>query len=76
MLKHLAAAAVAAALIALPAAPSFAQAPATAPAAEKKTTPQQQKMKDCAVKWGDYKKEKNVKGKAEHQKFMSGCLKG
>ena len=72
MLKHLAAAAVATALIALPAAPSFAQAPAT----EKKTTPQQQKMKDCSAKWGDYKKEKNVKGKAEHQKFMSTCLKG
>ena len=73
MLKHLAVAAVATALIALPAAPSFAQAPA---ATEKKTTPQQQKMKDCSAKWGDYKKEKNVKGKAEHQKFMSSCLKG
>ena len=71
MLKHLAAAAIAGALIALPAAPSFAQA-----TTEKKATPQQQKMKDCAVKWGDYKKEKNVKGKAEHNKFMSGCLKG
>jgi len=68
MLKHLAAVAVATALIALPAAPSFAQ--------EKKATPQQQKMKDCAAKWGDYKKEKNVKGKAEHRKFMSSCLKG
>jgi hypothetical protein len=68
-------AALAGALIALPAAPSFAQAPAPAPS-EKKLTPQQQKMKDWAVKWGDYKKDKNVKGKAEHDKFMSGCLKG
>jgi hypothetical protein len=33
-------------------------------------------MKDCAVKWGDYKKEKNVKGRAEYRKFMSTCLKG
>ena len=73
MLKHIVAAAIAGALIALPAAPSFAQAPVTT---EKKLTPQQQKMKDCAAKWGDYKKEKNVKGKAEHNKFMSGCLKG
>jgi len=70
MLKHLAAAAVATALIALPAAPSFAQA------ASGKRTAQQQKMKDCAAKWGDYKKEKNVKGRTEHRKFMSTCLKG
>jgi hypothetical protein len=33
-------------------------------------------MKDCAVKWADYKKEKNVKGRAEYRKFMSTCLKG
>jgi hypothetical protein len=33
-------------------------------------------MKDCAAKWGDYKKEKNVKGRAEYRKFMSPCLKG
>jgi hypothetical protein len=70
MLKCLRAAAIAGALIAIPAAPSFAQAP------EKKVSPQQQKMKDCAAKWGDYKKEKNVKGRDEHRKFMSGCLKG
>jgi len=42
---------------------------------KKELTPQQQKMKDCAGKWGDYKKEKNVKGQAEYRKFMSGCLK-
>jgi hypothetical protein len=33
-------------------------------------------MKDCAAKWGDYKKEKHVKGRAEYRKFMSPCLKG
>jgi hypothetical protein len=94
MLKYLRAAAIAGALIAIPAAPSFAQAttekattektdkkPAkkTAKAtatSEKKVSAQQQKMKDCAGKWGDYKKEKNVKGRTEHRKFMSGCLKG
>ena len=88
MLKHLWAAAIAGALIAIPAAPAFAQAtteksektakkPAktTAATSEKKLSPQQQKMKDCGGKWGDYKKEKNVKGQAEYRKFMSGCLK-
>ena len=88
MLKHLWAAAIAGALIAIPAAPTFAQAtteksektaktPAktTAATSEKKLSPQQQKMKDCGGKWGDYKKEKNVKGRAEYRKFMSGCLK-
>ena len=68
MLKLVAAATVATALIALPAAPSFAQ--------EKKSTPQQQKMKDCGAKWQAYKKEKNVKGRAEYRKFTSTCLKG
>ena len=46
-----------------------------AEAAKKELTPQQQKMKDCSAKWGDYKKEKKVSGKVEHNKFMSGCLK-
>lgn len=41
----------------------------------KKLTPQQQKMKDCAAKWGEEKKAKNVKGRAAYNKFMSGCLK-
>jgi hypothetical protein len=85
MLKHLLAAAVAAALIGVPLAPAFAQAAtektekkaAAKPAkAEKKLTAQQQKMKDCGPKWADYKKEKNVKGRAEYRKFMSTCLKG
>jgi len=45
-------------------------------AKKKELTPQQQKMKDCSAKWGDYKKEKKVSGKTEHNKFMSTCLKG
>ncbi len=44
-------------------------------AAEKKLTPQQQKMKDCGAKWQEHKKAKKVKGKTEYQKFLSGCLK-
>ena len=85
MLKHILAAAMAAALIAAPVAPAFAQAATeksdtkgskkTAKTSEKKLTPQQQKMKDCGPKWADYKKEKNVKGRAEYRKFMSTCLK-
>ena len=86
MLKHILAAAVATALIAAPLAPAFAQATTeksdkkakrkAAKKSEKKLTAQQQKMKDCAPKWADYKKEKNVKGRAEYRKFMSTCLKG
>jgi hypothetical protein len=84
MFKHLLAAAIATALLAAPLAPAFAQA-ATEKAdtkkakkttkAKKELTPQQQKMKDCGPKWADYKKEKNVKGRAEYRKFMSTCLK-
>jgi Ni/Co efflux regulator RcnB len=83
MLKYVLAAAVVFALIAAPAAPSFAQAAATEKTEKKaakkpsaKQAAQQQKMKDCAAKWGDYKKEKKVEGRTEHRKFMSGCLKG
>jgi Ni/Co efflux regulator RcnB len=76
MLKHVLAAAMAAALIAAPVAPAFAQAATEKSDTKKKLTPQQQKMKDCAPKWAAYKKEKNVKGRAEHNKFMSTCLKG
>jgi hypothetical protein len=54
--------------------------PATAedkkPAAEKKVTAQQQRMKDCAAKWKDEKKAKDVKGREAYRTFMSGCLKG
>jgi Ni/Co efflux regulator RcnB len=85
MFKHLLAAALATALVAAPLAPAFAQAAtettsakktAKATKAKKELTPQQQKMKDCGPKWADYKKEKNVKGRAEYRKFMSTCLKG
>ncbi len=43
---------------------------------KKELTPQQQKMKDCAVKWGDEKKAKKVSGRKAYNEFMSGCLKG
>ena len=86
MLKHILATAVATALITAPLAPAFAQATTTeksgkkekkaAKKSERKLTAQQQKMKDCAPKWADYKKEKKVKGRAEYRKFMSTCLKG
>ena len=42
---------------------------------KKATTPQQQKMKDCAAKWGEEKKTKNVSGRKAHNEFMSTCLK-
>ena len=70
MFKHVLAALLAAALLSIPIASDDAAT------AEKKLSPQQQKMKDCAGKWGDYKKEKNVKGRAEYRKFMGSCLKG
>ena len=85
MLKSMLAAAVAVALITAPVAPAVAQGKTetsksetakTAKKADKKLTPQQQKMKDCGAKWQAYKKEKNVKGKAEYQKFLKTCLKG
>ena len=78
MFKALLAAAMATALLTAPPAPALAQdKPAkTESKAAKKLTPQQQKMKDCAAKWGDEKKAKKVSGRAEYNKFMSGCLKG
>ena len=42
---------------------------------EKKLTPQQQRMKDCAAKWKEEKKTKNVKGREAYRKFLSSCLK-
>ena len=45
-------------------------------AAKKELTPQQQKMKDCAGKWGEEKKAKKVSGQKAYREFMSGCLKG
>ena len=41
----------------------------------KQPTPQQQKMKDCSVKWGDEKAKTGAKGSAAYRKFMSNCLK-
>jgi hypothetical protein len=75
---------MATALLAAPLAPAFTQAAAEktdtkatkTAKAKKELTPQQQKMKDCAAKWADYKKEKNVKGRAEYRKLMSTCPKG
>ena len=44
---------------------------------EKTLTPQQQKMKDCAAKWGEAKKaDSNLKGRKAYNDFMSKCLKG
>ena len=43
---------------------------------KKALSPQQQKMKDCAGKWGEEKKAKKVKGRKAYNEFMSGCLKG
>jgi hypothetical protein len=45
-------------------------------AAEKKLTPQQQKMKDCAGKWNARPDKSKVKGRDAYRKFMSVCLKG
>jgi len=47
----------------------------TKAATKKELTPQQQKMKDCSVKWGEEKKAKKVSGKKAHDEFMSTCLK-
>ena len=47
----------------------------TAAAVKKEMSPQQQKMKDCAAKWGEEKKTKNVSGRKAHNEFMSTCLK-
>jgi type II secretory pathway component PulL len=90
MLKRLLVAAMAVALITAPVASAYAQATTTekAKTAKPKTekaktekvakplTPQQQKMKDCAAKWNEEKAAKKVSGRAAHNKFMSGCLKG
>jgi len=90
MFKFAMAALTAAALIAAPAASAFAQAQTEKSdtrseraakktpekKAERKLTVQQQKMKDCGAKWQSYKKEKNVSGRTEYRKFVSGCLKG
>jgi hypothetical protein len=44
--------------------------------AAKKSSAQNEKMKDCAAKWGEEKKAKKVSGQKAHRAFMSTCLKG
>ena len=68
MMKRIFAAAIASAFLVVAIAP-------TAIAQEKKPTPQQQKMKDCAAKWKDEKAKTGAKGREAYKTFMSGCLK-
>ena len=71
--------ALAAAIFAAPVAPASAEMAAPtkeSTKAKKELTPQQQKMKDCAAKWKDEKKAKNVSGRKAYNEFMSKCLKG
>lgn len=42
----------------------------------KATSPQRQKMKDCAAKWKEEKAQKNLSGKAAYRDYMKECLKG
>ena len=63
---------IAAALVLVAVAPTAT----VAATAKKEPTPQQQKMKDCAAKWGEEKKAKQVSGKKAHDEFISTCLKG
>jgi hypothetical protein len=44
-------------------------------AQEKTASPQQQKMKDCAVKWKDEKAKTGVKGREAYRTFLSSCMK-
>jgi hypothetical protein len=60
---------------AIPSASAFAAAAAKDPAKERTLTPQQTKMKDCAVKWGDEKAKTGKKGRAAYNAFMRDCLK-
>jgi Ni/Co efflux regulator RcnB len=63
-------------MTAIVAAPMAAHAQTMAkPATEKKITPQQQKMKDCAAKWKEEKAQKKVSGKEAYRTFIGGCLK-
>jgi hypothetical protein len=71
MTSRILATAVAAAFLATAAVPTVAFA-----AAAKKSSAQQEKMKDCAAKWGEEKKAKKVSGQKAHRAFMSTCLKG
>lgn len=71
MVKRIFAAAASAAFIA-----AISAAPLHAQPAAKQPTAQQQKMKDCAAKWKEEKAEKHVSGRAAYRTFMSTCLKG
>jgi hypothetical protein len=58
-------------VVALPPASALAETSAK----EKTMTPQQLKMKECAVKWGEEKAKTDKKGRAAYNEFMRGCLK-
>ena len=77
MRKFLLVAGVSAAVIAATlATPVLAQYDASKGEASKGTTPQRQKLKDCAVKWKDEKAQKHVSGRDAYRAFMKECLKG
>ena len=78
MLRKILAVALAAGLAAaLPSTSSLAAAAAKEKEAptEKVLTPQQTKMKTCAVKWGEEKAKTGKKGRAAYNAFMRVCLK-
>jgi len=65
-----------AAIVTAPVSPAAAEMAAKPEPKKKELTPQQQKMKDCAAKWGVEKTEKKVSGRKAYNAFMSTCLKG
>lgn len=66
-----------AALVVAPVNPAGAEMAASPEPKKKELTPQQQKMKDCAVKWNEAKKQdSNLKGRKAYNAFTSKCLKG
>jgi psiF repeat len=66
-----------AAVVIAPVSPAAAEMAAKPEPKKKELTPQQQKMKDCAAKWGEAKKaDSNLKGRKAYNDFMSKCLKG
>jgi hypothetical protein len=46
------------------------------PPEKKPLTAQQQKMKDCAVKWKEEKAKTGVKGREAYRTFLGSCMKG
>lgn len=78
MRKYLLVAGVSAAVIAATlATPVLAQYDAGKGEASKgTTTPQRQKLKDCAGKWKDEKAQKHVSGRDAYRAFMKECLSG